>query len=69
MEAAAPGDDFIMLPAFAGRAAGPHENRLEDAARPHGREDVGNVRSLAGVTHIGLADGKVAKGDEFEFHG
>ena len=51
-----------------GAAIGPDNQRHENATLAHGGKDVGDVRRLLGIAHIGLADGQLAKVDKVEFH-
>src|SRR3546814_10695968 len=52
----------------AGSAIGAHDQRLEDAARAHGRQYIGHVRRLLRVAHVGFADRQLVLKDKVEFH-
>lgn len=65
MEAAASSDDAEA--AFGN--GGTDQQRLDDAARADGRQDVGHVRGLAAEAHVGLVDIEQVERDMVEFHG
>src|SRR3546814_2458231 len=73
MEAARSGDDLECLRAtsldIARDRPRPHQERHEHAARADRGENVGHVRGLAAIAHIGLADRELAKFDICELHG
>ncbi len=64
VEATASGDDLIAI----GRAVRADDDRLDDATAAHGRQDIGHVRRLFAIAHIGLAHDQLVERDKIEFH-
>jgi hypothetical protein len=58
--------DDLIGPIFRAR---PDDQRHEDAACPHRRQNVGEVRLLAHAAHVGGRNREVRDVDMFEFHG
>src|SRR3546814_3663240 len=73
MKATRSGDDLECLRAasldIARDRSRPDQERHEHAARADRGENVGHVRGLAAIAHIGLADTELAKFDICELHG